>query len=79
MSDKYIIRNCNVIYFNPDKTAICNDLMLECPCECKDRTDCVMKRIVDECKWETNNINIDLRGDLAERILSELDIQECEG
>ena len=44
---------------------------------CKDITDCVLKRIANECKWETS-IDVNVRGDLAERILSELEIEECE-
>lgn len=79
MSDKYIIRNCNVLYFNPDKTAICNDLMIECPCYCKDCTDCILKQIVEKCKAEINlrpDANID--DDFAKEILELLDIEECE-
>ena len=72
MSNKYIIRNCPALGFQIGY--YCSDIADYC----KNCTDCVMKRIVDECKWETNNINIDLRGDLAERVLSELNIQEIE-
>lgn len=86
MSDKYIIRNCNVLYFNPDKTAICNDLMIECPCYCKDRTDCLLKRIVEYCKSENEFYNnkvykkdVELgRAIAAGNVLQLLDIQECE-
>lgn len=75
MSDKYIIRNCNVLYFNPDKTAICNDLNLECPCECKERADCVMKQIVELCKedWEDMTVS-----KFQSELLNKLDIQEFE-
>lgn len=74
MSDRYMIRNCNVIYFNLDKTAICNDLNLECPCYCKERTDCVLKQIVKKCRksLEVSYCPIE------QEILQLLDIQECE-
>ena len=72
---KYIIRNCNVLYFNPDKTAICNDLNLECPCECKERTDCKLKQIVELCKKAIHTRTIVY---LPIDILQLLDIQECE-
>jgi hypothetical protein len=86
MSDKYIIRNCNVLYFNPDKTAICNDLMIECPCYCQDRTDCVWKQVVGKCKKTVKIFSAESgtqpyaagRCTEAEGILQLLDIQECE-
>jgi hypothetical protein len=31
--------------------------------------------VIEECKWETN-IDVNDRGDLAERILSSFDIEE---
>lgn len=78
MSDKYIIRNCNVLYFNPDKTAICNDLNLECPCECKERADCLLKQIVRLCRGNKEYAleYLGHRDMLAEEILKLLDIQE---
>ena len=89
MSNKYIITNCNILYYNPDGTAICNDLMLEQSCYCKDRPDCVMKQIVKKCnKIIFRNGNIDFKegfsnlavGEnfVARQILKLLDIQEVE-
>lgn len=78
MTNKYIIKNCNVLYFNPDKTAICNDLMLECPIECKERTDCLLKQIVELCKGELGRVRTIGKDILAEEILQKLDIQEVE-
>ena len=75
MSNKYIIQNCPCYDYDYEE---CLNTFRDEYKKCYDCTDCLLKRIVDECKWETNNINIDLRGDLAERILSELDIQEFE-
>lgn len=78
---KYIIKNCNVIYFNLDKTAICNDLMLEYPCECKERAHCLLKQVVELCKedYTSENNVFDISKKLfAQRILDKLDIQECE-
>ena len=70
---KYIIKNCPAI---TQMTKLCDNA---CPkiTMCKDIPDCLLKRIVNECKWETN-IDVNDRGDLAERILSELEIEECE-
>jgi len=42
---------------------------------CQDCTDCVIKQVIEECKWETN-IDVNDRGDLAERILSSFDIED---
>lgn len=43
--------------------------------KCADCIDCVIKQVIEECKWETN-IDVNDRGDLAERILSSFDIEE---
>ena len=64
----YIVRNCPA-YLKYNK-CLHNG-------HCDNITDCLMKRIVAECKWETN-IDIECRGDLAERILSELEIEEMD-
>jgi hypothetical protein len=42
---------------------------------CKDCTDCVIKQVIEKCKRETN-IDVNNRGDLAERILSSFHIEE---
>lgn len=73
---KYIIKNCPAI----EAYCTCGkyyDYNKQISTRCKDITDCTQKRIVNECKWETN-IDVECRGDLAERILSELEIEECE-
>lgn len=80
MSDKYIIKNCELI---------CNG---ECPNsktgDCQDCTDCVLKQIVGLCKNmksinKTNSyvgeyIEFTQRSPLADEILELLDIQEVE-
>lgn len=70
---KYIVKNCPSIL---PMTKLCDsESMFNCGTYCKDCTDCVIKQVIDECKWETN-IDINDRGDLAERILSSFDIVE---
>ena len=85
MSDKYIIRNCELI---------CNG---ECPNSktgyCQDCTDCLLKQIVGLCKDYYKNCEIEGNciddrtctscffgggNELAQDILSNLDIQEVE-
>ena len=81
MSDKYIIKNCELI---------CNG---ECPNSktgyCQDCTDCPLKQIVDKCTkaieiYANNNFYDDDRdrfmGEsfMAEKILELLDIEEVE-
>ena len=70
-----IIKNCNVLYFNPDGSCVCNDLTLEYPVLCKERTGCLLKQIVKECRDETE-LPLEMRGDLAERISSLFEIEE---
>lgn len=70
-ANKYIVKNCPCNVTTEDM----------CDCEntnetyCQDCTDCVIKQVINECKWETN-IDVNDRGDLAERILSSFDIEE---
>lgn len=60
MSDKYIIKNCPVCEFSDWEECtgylaegyICNDIHTEIV-ECQDRTDCVMKQIVELAKGHT--------------------------
>lgn len=65
---KYVIENCPAYSCNG---ICCADSELYC----KDYNSCTLKRIVDECKKEIE-IPLSARGDLAERILSELEIEE---
>ena len=69
----YVIRNCPC---NITVDEACNDENQN-ETYCKDIPDCLLKRIAAECICETI-IDVECRGDLAERILSELDIEECE-
>jgi hypothetical protein len=70
----YIVKNCPAIL---KMTKICDayETTRDLPQFCKDCTDCVIKQVIEECKWETN-IDVNDRGDLAERILSSFDIEE---
>ena len=86
MSDKYIIKNCPVCEFSDWEECtgylaegyICNDIHTEIV-ECQDRTDCVMKQIVEMCERykkdynTTNGVWL-----LANNITNLLDIQEVE-
>ena len=67
-ANKYIVWNCPA-YLGDEDYCTC---YLEV---CSDCTDCVIKQVIEECKWETN-IDVNDRGDLAERILSSFDIEE---
>lgn len=69
-ANKYIVKNC------PARPIIWNDNWCNKEQQfCQNCTDCVIKQVINECKWETN-IDINCRGDLAERIISEFDIEE---
>lgn len=82
MSKQYVIKNCNVLYYNPDNTAICNDLMIEYPCRCKERTNCLLKQIVYICKDAMDvEKNLSPKSGVyffAQRILCFLDIEDVE-
>ena len=65
---RYIIKNCEQIH-SSDNFCWSKNIL------CQDCTDCVIKQVIEECKWETN-IDVNDRGDLAERILSYFDIEE---
>lgn len=72
---KYVIKNCPAYSENQGVYWTCyedNNALL-----CQDCNNCLLKEIYDECKEEIG-IDIDLRGDLAERIMSKFDIQEVE-
>lgn len=95
MSDKYIIKNCPVCEFSDWEECtgylaegyICNDIHTEIV-ECKERTDCKLKQIVELCKEQkVINCNIDGKEQvlkayyhthLGDKILELLDIQEVE-
>ena len=68
--NKYIIKNCG-----------CNPACDECYTRCKDITDCLLKRIVNDCKEQLNGLKIGvytLNDILANNILKMLDIEEIE-
>lgn len=73
---KYVIKNCPCLYILRDMDLICKNTPTEQK-ECHLISDCLLKRIVDECKKEIE-IPLSARGDLAERILSEFEIEEVE-
>lgn len=91
---KYVIKNCPC--FDKDNTQCLDTPVLPITemILCKDRTDCVMKQIVDLCKKDKNfcinckakaDDNIDCiecieggRAELGAEILELLDIQEFE-
>ena len=96
----YVIRNCPVCEFSDWEECtgylaegyICNDIHTKIV-ECQDRTDCVMKQIVEKCKNYKESCKIEgnclderlcstcfLGGanELGEWILDDLDIQEVE-
>lgn len=50
MSDKYIIKNCNVIFKNGDFYFCQSSENLAKNVYCQDCTDCVLKQIVKLCK-----------------------------
>lgn len=70
-ANRYTVKNCPA--FIPQAYEHCCNLDGNYKCEyC---TDCVIKQVIEECKWETN-IDVNDRGDLAERILSSFDVEE---
>ena len=73
MSDKYIIKNCPAYYINT-----CSDSKVK-EQYCSNRTDCVMKQIVEEC---VNEINYSDRWSesraFAKELLDIIAIQEIE-
>lgn len=73
MSDKYIIKNCPALYGIDDGFLCSYREDDESEKYCYDCTDCVMKRIVEEC---TNSLRFSCERILAEKLLGLLDIQE---
>lgn len=69
--EQYIVKNCPA--FTPQAYEHC--CSLDGNYKCEGCTDCVIKQVIEECKWETS-IDVNDRGDLAERILSSFDIEE---
>ena len=79
MSDKYIIKNCNVIFKNGDFYFCQSSENLAKNVYCRDCTDCILKQIVEKCKLFQNNYLVnDGVQLLTTNILNSLDIQECE-
>lgn len=86
---KYIIKNCPVCEFSDWEECtgclaegyICNDIHTEI-IECKDRTDCVLKRIVQLCRYYKKHSDCGREcpsfGMFLSKLLSKLDIQEVE-
>lgn len=72
-ANKYIVKNCKSNYKLNGKY-VCGAPRIH-HYFCQDCTDCVIKQVIEECKWETN-IDVNDRGDLAKRILSSFDIEE---
>ena len=66
---KYIIKNCPA---TKGTNGFCADERTEVFCE--DVTDCLLKQIVEKCY----DYKLYSSQDLAEEILSMLEIQECE-
>jgi hypothetical protein len=85
MTKKYIIKNCPGIFTYEDENMCCDS---EIP-YCKDRTVCLLKQIVEKCKphleickecdsddcFECEHLT---GGQLGNKIISLLEIQECE-
>jgi hypothetical protein len=79
MSDKYVIKNCEVIFRNGDFYFCQSSKNLAKNVYCQDCTDCVLKWIVQVCneysdKWE----DCDFSNGLSDEILKLFDIEECE-
>ena len=65
---KYVVKNCPA-YLGADCVGFGNG-------GCSICTDCPIKRVIEEVKWEIKAIpNENNRGDLAERILSMFEIE----
>lgn len=85
---KYVIKNCDN-YTNLDKDWTCRSTIQNrkgCYC-CKDITDCIMKRIVDECdsnvskvlyEGETSKLKFVEGNPLAKKILELFEMEEME-
>lgn len=68
----YIVKNCPVYLENGLDFCFAKNVT---EAFCHNCTNCIIKQVIEECKWETN-IDVNDRGDLAERILSSFDIEE---
>lgn len=55
---KYIVKNCPAIYQNFEDKFVCTSRIKQkgFPFYCQDCTDCIIKQIVDYCKYYTNNL-----------------------
>lgn len=81
--DKYIIKNCP-LYVDDCDCSCCNlDIIGE---QCKNNTDCLLKRIVEKCvvaidnymnSKDSDDVSFGMQ-DMATTILSILEIEECE-
>lgn len=71
-ANKYIVKNCPAYCYLGGE---CHNKEGWYGASCYEVIDCVIKQVIEECKWETN-IDVNDRGDLAERILSSFDIEE---
>ena len=80
---KYIIKNCDSYNFGCCLSTNGTKLY----CQCKDITDCLLKRIVELCdsntskvlyEGETSKIKFVEGNPLAEKILKLLETEECE-
>jgi hypothetical protein len=82
---KYIIKNCPSL--NQARN-LCNEIINTCCADynmgkpvvnCQDCTDCLLKRIVEKCKFLINTFDYDRGANYtANEILSMLEIEECE-
>lgn len=74
---KYIIKNCPAVYVNHNHEYDCD----KADYFCQGCTDCVMKRIVDECRNELekrNAYSVSIHHDFARGILKFVEIEEVD-
>lgn len=74
---QYTIRNCPGLWYRCKDICVLEHTETGIPKSCNGVPDCLLKRIYDECKGETE-IDINERGDLAERIMALFEVREVE-
>ena len=50
MTNKYVIKNCDSSYYNIDDKLVCAAFKKPEPYFCQDCTNCLLKKVVGECK-----------------------------
>ena len=75
---KYIVKNCPCLY-EYGKGDCCNDLKFDQHTLCQDCTDCLIKQVIEKCKFLKSTFDYDKASNyVTNEILQLFEIEECE-